>query len=173
MIFLAVTAEVAAFFITQASEALARREAELEAMRLRAARSERLASLTTLAAGAAHELSTPLATIALAARELEHAMGAEGSSADLADDAKLIRAEVDRCRAILDQMSGRAGGIAEDVIEPLDLNAVLDDVRQRLPSDQASRVRVDLPLTLGTRTAATRRISPNGVDARQERLRGE
>ena len=47
------------------------RQAQLDEARERAARSERLASLTTLAAGAAHELSTPLATIAVAARELE------------------------------------------------------------------------------------------------------
>ena len=46
------------------------------AMRDRAARSERLASLTTLAAGAAHELGTPLATIAVAARELERSIRA-------------------------------------------------------------------------------------------------
>ena len=43
----------------------------LDDARERALRSEHLASLTTLAAGAAHELSTPLATIAVAARELE------------------------------------------------------------------------------------------------------
>src|SRR5262245_51211029 len=66
-------AELAAFFVAQASNALTRRERDLEAMRARAARSEHLVSLTTLAAGAAHELSTPLATIALSARELEHA----------------------------------------------------------------------------------------------------
>ena len=38
--------------------------------------SERLVSLTTLAAGAAHELSTPLATIAVASRELERTAAA-------------------------------------------------------------------------------------------------
>ena len=60
-----------------------------------------LASLTTLAAGAAHELSTPLATIAVAARELErNAAIAEPAAvgAALKDDARLIRTEVDRCQ---------------------------------------------------------------------------
>ena len=59
---MAVTAELAAYFIVQASNALARREEEIESMRAQAARTERLVSSTTLAAGAAHELSTPLAT---------------------------------------------------------------------------------------------------------------
>ena len=144
----AVTAELVAHFVVQVSDALVRREAELEAMRLRAARTERLVSLTTLAAGAAHELSTPLATIALASRELEHAAAARGSVPDLAEDARLIRSEVDRCRAILDQMSGRAGGIAPDAPSLVDLSSVIADVRDRLTDDQAGRLEVRVPEAL-------------------------
>ena len=73
-------------------------------------KSERLISLTTLRRPA-HELSTPLATIALAFRELER-RSTSPDTHHLTEDARLIRAEVDRCRAILDQMSGRAGGAA-------------------------------------------------------------
>ncbi len=144
----ALIAELAAFFLVQASNALARREEQLAVMRQQAARAERLMSLTTLAAGAAHELSTPLGTIALAARELEHAATARGTVPDLADDARLIRTEVDRCRAILDQMSGRAGGSAVDEPEPLTIDAVMADVMGRLAADNAARVRLDLPTAL-------------------------
>src|SRR4029450_10723701 len=87
-------AELAAYFVAQASDALARRERDLEAMRGRAARSEPLASLTTLAAGAAHEVWAPLATIALTARELEHA-AERGAAGNALVDARLIRTEVD------------------------------------------------------------------------------
>lgn len=142
---IATTAELAAYFVGQASNALARRERELEQMRARAARSERLISLTTLAAGAAHELSTPLATIALASRELERT--AQQSSAvspvrSLVEDARLIRAEVDRCRAILDQMSGRAGGIAADDPEPVDVGALITELTARLSSERAGRLQL-------------------------------
>ena len=139
------TAELAAYFVVQASDALARREAELEVMRKRAAKTERLMSLTTLAAGAAHELSTPLATIALASRELEHAADARGTVPDLAEDARLIRAEVDRCQAILDQMSGRAGGATADDPEPIDPAALVAEIRARLSADQSARLQVRLP----------------------------
>src|SRR5262249_1512560 len=114
----------------------------------RAARSERLVALTTLAAGAAHELSTPLATIALASRELQHALDARRSDPDLAEDAQLIRREVDRCQAILDQMSGRAGGTAADEPELVALPELLAEVRSRFSSDDAGRLIVNTPLTI-------------------------
>ena len=60
-----------AYFVVKLSTAIERRDADIAELRERAARNERLASLTTLAAGAAHELGTPLATIAVAAREIE------------------------------------------------------------------------------------------------------
>ena len=129
-------AELAAYVVGRASVAV-------EALRERAARADRLVSLTTLAAGAAHELSTPLGTIAIAARELELAAGRGVPAAELADDARLIRTEVDRCRAILDQMSGRAGGIAADVPERLDVGAAIAATLAELPSAAAARVRFE------------------------------
>jgi two-component system, sensor histidine kinase RegB len=131
-------AELAAYVVGRASAAV-------EALRERAARADRVAALTTLAAGAAHELSTPLATIAIAARELELATGRGASSAALADDARLIRTEVDRCRAILDQMSGRAGGIAEDRPERLDAGRAVAGTIGELPPDAAARIRFEPP----------------------------
>nr|MDQ3370958.1 sensor histidine kinase [Myxococcota bacterium] len=91
-------------FLLRISAALAERDAELTQARGLSARQERLASLATMAAGAAHELSTPLGTVALAAKELERALtkaehepGAEPTSAqlrELAGDARLIREQV-------------------------------------------------------------------------------
>ncbi len=148
----AISAELLAHFAAQASAAVARREGELQAMRLQAARTERLVALTTLAAGAAHELSTPLATIAVASRELERAAGATAGGDRLADDARLIRQEVERCQAILDQMSGRAGGIAADRQEAVNVAGLIDDLRSRLTDDQADRLRVQLPSSLSPLT---------------------
>ena len=143
---IAMTAELAAYFLVQASNALAKREHQLDTMRQHAARADRLVSLTTLAAGAAHELSTPLGTIALAARELEHSAAERGTVPDLADDARLIRTEVDRCRAILDQMSGRAGGSTVDEPEELTVDALRADIAARLSRDSAARLIVEAPM---------------------------
>jgi two-component system sensor histidine kinase RegB len=60
----AIAAAFIVYFLYRVTRALGEREVELARMREHAARSERLASMATLAAGAAHELATPLATIA-------------------------------------------------------------------------------------------------------------
>ncbi len=146
---IAAAAQLASYFVIQASSAVARREEKIEVMRQRAARTERLMSLTTLAAGAAHELSSPLATIAVAARELEHAT-ARGNVPEVADDARLIRMEVDRCQAILDQMGGRAGGVAADDPETVDIGTVIAEVRSRLSMEEERRLIVHLPETRTT-----------------------
>lgn len=141
------TAELVGHFVQEASAAILRRESELEAMRSQAARSERLMSLTTLAAGAAHELSTPLATIAVASHELDRALAPmtnDPRAARWASDARLIREQVQRCQGILDQMSGRAGGSTADLSEPTDIAAVFADVRNRLAPEQAGRIRVQV-----------------------------
>ena len=100
-------------FLLRITGALAERERELTEARYLAARQERLASLATMAAGAAHELSTPLGTVALAAKELERALARDHG--ELAEDARLIREQVGRCRVILDQMAQGAGTVGEHV----------------------------------------------------------
>ncbi len=132
--------ELAAHFVGAASRAIASREAQLDAMRQREARTTHLVSLTTLAAGAAHELSTPLATIAIASKELERTLARESVTAGCAADARLIREEVDRCQIILDQMSGRAGGTAAEAPEAVRIDAVLADVKARLTAEHAGRM---------------------------------
>jgi two-component system sensor histidine kinase RegB len=102
-------------FLLRILAALAEREAELTQARGLAARQERLASLATMAAGAAHELATPLGTVALVAKELERALTKAGDQA-LVDDARLIREQVGRCRLILDQMAQGAGTVGESLV---------------------------------------------------------
>jgi two-component system sensor histidine kinase RegB len=102
-------------FLRRIMVALAERDAELTEARGLAARQERLASLATMAAGAAHELSTPLGTVALAAKELERALTRDEASSELAADARLIREQVGRCREILEQMAQGAGTVGEGV----------------------------------------------------------
>src|SRR5262245_22356349 len=133
-------AELAAHFAGMAAGAIERRERELDEMRAQAARAEHLMAVTTLAAGAAHELSTPLATIAIASKEMERTLAALTVPADCAADAHLIREEVTRCQLILDQMTGRAGGSAAEQPQAVGIDALLADLQSRLPADLAARL---------------------------------
>jgi two-component system sensor histidine kinase RegB len=141
-------AELVAHYVARARATFYAQQAQVNEARERASRSERLASLTTLAAGAAHELSTPLATIAVATRELERNTSrvtepqAVGSA--LRDDARLIRSELDRCQAILDGMSGRAGAGLPTTLEPLAPAAIARLIEERLPDARRQRLDVEI-----------------------------
>lgn len=126
---------ILAFFVRRLAHVLDEQREALVSVRDRAARAERVASLTTLAAGAAHELGTPLGTIAIVAGELERQL--EGS---LAEDARLIRSEVARCRAVLDSLAARSGDVLGASPERLDLVALTRELREKLPSARAKRL---------------------------------
>jgi len=104
---LALTLGLNATLVVRIAAAFRQRQAALAAARQEAAQAEKLASLTTLAAGAAHELATPLGTIAVAATELEALIESEPQQALL--EARLIREQVRRCKHILQRLGARAG----------------------------------------------------------------
>lgn len=76
----------------------------LAASALVLAREERLAALGGLAAAAAHELGTPLATIQVTATEMADDLKGQGL---IEDDAKLLVSQARRCREILSRLSRR------------------------------------------------------------------
>lgn len=143
-------------FLVRITGALGERDRELTHARGLAARQERLASLATMAAGAAHELSTPLGTVALAAKELERAL-TKAASPELAADARLIREQVGRCRIILDQMAQGAGTIGESVAT-CTVDALLDETLVGIRD--APSVHRDVPGGLGREVL---RLPPRAV----------
>jgi len=77
----------------------------LLATQMALAREQKLTDLGGVVAAAAHELGTPLATIKLISSEM---MDELAGQPDLAEDARLIREQANRCRDILRSM-GKAG----------------------------------------------------------------
>jgi two-component system, sensor histidine kinase RegB len=78
--------------------------AALAATDLVLAREQKLHALDGLAAAAAHELGTPLSTIAVVTKELERELPADST---LRDDIALLRSQALRCREILQKLTKR------------------------------------------------------------------
>lgn len=85
--------------------------------RLALAREQRVSAVGALAAAAAHELGSPLGTIAVIAKELSRDLPADSP---YAEDARLLLSESARCRTILAELSHRKDK-AEGPIPPFDL----------------------------------------------------
>ncbi len=100
----------------------------LSATEMVLAREQRLSALDGMAAAAAHELGTPLATIALVAKELKRELPEKGP---YTEDIDLLISQTARCREILARLSNREAqtddmylrtkmlAMIEDLIEPL------------------------------------------------------
>jgi len=98
----------------------------------------------TLAAGAAHELGTPLGTIAIAAKELErYASGLTLDDAVL-EDARIIRSEVERCRRILERMSAQSAEPLGETPQPACVRDLLGQVLAAFPEPQRAWLKIEL-----------------------------
>jgi len=138
-----IAAALISFFTSRVSHALRLREQEVLALQEHVARQEKLTSLVTLAAGAAHELGTPLGTIAVVARELELYASTLGDSDAVRDDAKLIRSEVERCEHILQRMSADGAEPVGESPRAIQTVELLRQALQEIPDPRRSHISVD------------------------------
>jgi len=102
----------------------ARMSAGLAATQLALSREHRLAALGALATAAAHELGTPLGTIAVVARELEHSLPKNSPEVE---DVRLLREQAERCRAIIARLANPEEALFGATAR-LPLGAFLEDV---------------------------------------------
>ncbi|MER8903789.1 MULTISPECIES: ActS/PrrB/RegB family redox-sensitive histidine kinase [unclassified Mesorhizobium] len=87
-------------------------------------REQHLSALDGLAAAAAHELGTPLATIALVSKEMEKALGDDPK---YGEDVKLLRSQSERCREILKRLTSLSSE-GEAHLSRLPLTSLVEEV---------------------------------------------
>lgn len=101
---LAAAAVFMAMYTWRLSKEARQMSAALAATDMVLASEQRLHALDGLAAAAAHELGTPLSTIVLVAKELEHEFGPDSK---YRDDLQLLHSQAQRCRQILQKLTKR------------------------------------------------------------------
>jgi two-component system, sensor histidine kinase RegB len=114
-------------FITILTGELRMREQAIKDAEDAKSRNRQLESLATLAAGAAHELSSPLSTIAVVAKELGRTLEKQQSPSSAVSDVVLIRSELDRCRQILDRMTAATGEAAGERLRSIGIEEFLEE----------------------------------------------
>jgi two-component system, sensor histidine kinase RegB len=120
----------------QAASEAARMELALNVTETVLAREQRMSALGALAAAAAHELGTPLATIAVVAKE----MAREAPDGPMREDAELLIAQAQRCRDILRRL-GEQPAATDEVHERMSLLQFVREVVE--PYAAAEQVRVE------------------------------
>lgn len=172
----ATCSSVIVYFMARLTDELREQQHAVRRAQQLRANSDKIEALGTLAAGTAHELATPLSTIAIVARDVEQAFeehppdfpGAE----DVIDDVHLIRSQLDRCRGILDRMASHAGEAIGEPIESVTIeqisNAALEGLlgRGRVQltlSESAATTKLNVPL-VGL-SQAMRGLVQNAIDA--------
>lgn len=152
-------AVVIAVFVARLNAERAALERKLEEERRKRERSAKLEALGTLAAGAAHELASPLSTIAVAAKDLELELLRTRPESESVEDARLIRQEVARCREILEGMAADAGQIQGGDLGRLMVDEIVDATLANLRGRDRVVVRVE-ESARGAALEAPRRALP-------------
>jgi two-component system sensor histidine kinase RegB len=122
-----VSAAMIGWIIVRTTRIIRQRDAELATAREQGLRDERVMAMGTLAAGAAHELGTPLGTMALLAGELANEPGLNDAARD---DVRLLLQQIGVCKQIITGLSRRAGAERLESAPLQAANRWLDNLRQ-------------------------------------------
>jgi len=123
-----VSAGIIAFFVTKIGQSLREYDQLMASMRERSLESERVLSLGTLAASAAHELGTPLSTMAVVSKELANDLAHQPEQLQ---QLEILRTQINRCKEILSSITRNAGQSRADAGYGSGLREFLHEVIQR------------------------------------------
>ena len=164
------SAAIIAWFVVQMAQAVRQRDETLSRVREEILRNERIVALGTQAAGAAHELGTPLSTMAVVIGELRHDVTSTQTA--LRDNLTILEEQVRNCKRILDKFMANAQDSGAASLQPIDelMEEVLDEWQLLRPTAQyhyhsngvqpPTRISVDLTLR-----AALMNLLNNAADA--------
>jgi len=121
------SAGLVAFFVVELAKTLRSQERTLAEARESALRDERVVALGTLAASAAHDMGTPLGTMAIVAHELADEYPIHRFP-DLHEKMLIMQQQIDRCKQALSVMSASAGEMRAESGRVMLLTEYIDNV---------------------------------------------
>jgi len=134
-------------FVSHMANNLRDRDRQLAAAREKSLRDERLIALGTLAAGAAHELGTPLGTMAILTKELLHDYPPE-TDPELHSQLEILHGQTQRCKDALSVISASSGVAQAAAGGSLELATFLTDLIQQWRSHRPD-IAVELDIMEG------------------------
>jgi len=142
------SAGLVAFFVVQLSKSLKDRERSLADARENALRDERIVSLGTLAASAAHDMGTPLGTMAILTHEItldypEHRFPG------LHEQLNIMNEQIGRCKEALSLLSASSGEMRAESGKPMELIEYLDEIlNQWRAHNTSSKINLNIAPTI-------------------------
>jgi two-component system sensor histidine kinase RegB len=131
------SAGLVAFFVAELSITLRYQERNLAEARESALRDEKVVALGTLAASAAHDMGTPLGTMAILTHELEQDYPSHRYP-DLYEKMLIIQQQIGRCKQALSVMSASAGEMRAESGGVMLLTSYVDDVINQWRTHESS-----------------------------------
>jgi len=130
---LAVAAVFISTYVWSVSEEARRMSEALAEARQALLREQRFTALGGLAAAAAHELGSPLGTIAVVAKELSRAVPEDSP---LAEDIELLLSQSARCREILAELARRPEEMGGMPFARMPLGALIEEAAEHVKPEQ-------------------------------------
>jgi len=170
------SAGIIAVFVTRIGQNLRDYDHMIADARERALESERMMALGTLAASAAHELGTPLATMAVLAKEMQLDFA---KNKDAGKKLSILSAQISRCKEILSSLSASSGQDRAESGQALPISEFLDlavtrwrDTRPATALDyQTGNAATDSPIFADrTLIQALQNLLDNAADASPEHI---
>ncbi len=163
---------VLAYFVSMLALQVRQRDRRLAIAEKERERAQRLEALATLAAGAGHELASPLSTIAVIAGELSRTLDKQDIPDKVRRDFGLIREELNRCKDILHRMKSGAGEAAAEHLHPVRVQEILDETVIAMREPQRVHIAMERAvadfkalLPKQALSQALRNLLQNGLDA--------
>ncbi|WP_347989307.1 ATP-binding protein [Methylomonas sp. AM2-LC] len=121
------SAGLVAFFVVALSKTLRERERNLAEARESALRDEKIVSLATLAASAAHDMGTPLGTIAILTHEMSEELPSRHFP-EMHQKLMIVQQQLDRCKQALAVMSASSGEMRAESGKVMLVSEYIDEV---------------------------------------------